>query len=258
MSPHSDDLHSQNSHEAIAAFKRAEKMRIDFVANVSHELRTPLTSIKGYTETLLHDLEDGRELDADFLKIILKNSNRLLDLINDLLDLSAIESRAEELSLAKLDTQELTAHVVKQVKHQAEEKNSSIQILSDQAPLYADPKRVEQVLTNLIENAIKYCPKNSTVTVAWSEVTDGTLLKVSDNGRGIAPKYLERLFERFYRLDKGRSRESGGTGLGLSIVKHIMHRHEGTVSVESELGQGTTFTCFFPSKISTSNPFEAE
>ncbi len=232
--------------DVIVALKKAEKMRIEFVANVSHELRTPLTSIKGYAETLLQDIEEDRKPDPEFLKIILKNSNRLLALINDLLDLSAIESGADELHPAELNLKEITDHVIIHLESLAAKKQTKIvsELMTDR--LYADPKRVEQVLTNLIDNAIKYCPNGSTIKVLW-QIGPGTVdLRVSDNGPGIAEKYLDRLFERFYRLDKGRSREMGGTGLGLSIVKHIMQRHNGTVNVESSLGQGTTFVCRFP------------
>ncbi len=232
--------------DVIAALKKAEQMRIEFVANVSHELRTPLTSIKGYTETLLQDLEDGRKPDPEFLKIILKNSNRLLALINDLLDLSAIESGADELHPADLNLMEITQHVIKQLEPFAEAKRTTINVSVDTPKLNADPKRLEQVLTNLIDNAIKYCPNQSTITIQWSHEQNDTVLRVMDNGPGIAEKFLDRLFERFYRLDKGRSREMGGTGLGLSIVKHIMQRHEGSVTVESDVGVGTTFICRFP------------
>jgi two-component system phosphate regulon sensor histidine kinase PhoR len=234
--------------DVIAALKRAEKMRIDFVANVSHELRTPLTSIKGYTETLLQDLEDGRKPDPEFLRIILKNSNRLLALINDLLDLSAIESGADELHLADLDLQEITHHALQGLQLSAENKKSILKTEILTSTLHADPKRVEQVITNLADNAIKYCPPGSTITIQWSKDAsdNAVVLKVLDNGPGIPEKYLERLFERFYRVDKGRSRDSGGTGLGLSIVKHIMQRHDGSVTVESTLGWGTTFICRFP------------
>jgi two-component system phosphate regulon sensor histidine kinase PhoR len=235
-----------DNQDIIIALKKAEKMRIDFVANVSHELRTPLTSIKGYTETLLQDLEDGRIPDPEFLRIILKNSDRLLALINDLLDLSAIESGADELHPANLDLKEITDHVVIHLEALATKKNTRIsaQVMTDY--LFADPKRLEQVLTNLIDNAIKYCPPSSEIRVTWLKESDKVVLRVSDNGPGIAEKYLDRLFERFYRLDKGRSREMGGTGLGLSIVKHIMQRHNGNVTVESEIGNGTTFVCHFP------------
>jgi two-component system phosphate regulon sensor histidine kinase PhoR len=234
--------------DVIAALKRAEKMRIDFVANVSHELRTPLTSIKGYTETLIQDLEEGRKADPEFLRIILKNSNRLLALINDLLDLSAIESGADELHPARLDLDEITHHALQGLQLGAENKKSVLRTEILTPHVQADPKRVEQVITNLVDNAIKYCPPGSTITIQWSKdpVDKATVLRVLDNGPGIPEKYLERLFERFYRVDKGRSRDSGGTGLGLSIVKHIMQRHDGTVTVESTPGSGTTFICRFP------------
>jgi two-component system phosphate regulon sensor histidine kinase PhoR len=235
-----------DNQDVIIALKKAEKMRIEFVANVSHELRTPLTSIKGYAETLLQDLEEGRVPDPDFLKIILKNSDRLLALINDLLDLSAIESGADELHPAVLDLKEVTEHVVLHVETLAQKKQTKIVSEIYTPQVVADPKRLEQVLTNLIDNAIKYCPPNSEIRVKWNEEADFIVLRVSDNGPGIAEKYLDRLFERFYRLDKGRSREMGGTGLGLSIVKHVMQRHNGTVNAESNLGEGTTFVCRFP------------
>jgi two-component system phosphate regulon sensor histidine kinase PhoR len=230
----------------IVALKKAEKMRIEFVANVSHELRTPLTSIKGYTETLLQDLEEGREADPEFLKIILKNSNRLLALINDLLDLSAIESGALEINVIDINPNEALQHVLERIEPVAQAKKTKIVTQVETKTLKADPKRIEQVLANLIDNAIKYCPAQSTITVQFFDEADATILKVADNGPGIPEKYLDRLFERFYRLDKGRSRETGGTGLGLSIVKHIMQRHNGSVKAESTVGQGTTFTCTFP------------
>jgi two-component system phosphate regulon sensor histidine kinase PhoR len=248
----SDSTQSKKNDDVIVALKKAEKMRIEFVANVSHELRTPLTSIKGYTETLLQDLEEGRALDADFLKIILKNSDRLLALINDLLDLSAIESGADELHTAPLDTDEISQHVVKHLERFAQAKQTEVIIQAEAQQVYADPKRIEQVLTNLVDNAIKYCPVKSRILIQWAnEFAEGqrwVVLRVMDNGPGIPPKNMDRLFERFYRLDKGRSREMGGTGLGLSIVKHVMQRHDGTVSVESTVGAGTTFICKFPLK----------
>jgi two-component system phosphate regulon sensor histidine kinase PhoR len=236
--------------EVIAALKKAEKMRIDFVANVSHELRTPLTSIKGYTETLIEDIHAGIEINPDFLQIILKNSNRLLALINDLLDLSAIESGADILNMDEISIQDLTDHALKTLQLNAAKKNSQIETLIECQTLYGDAKRVEQVLTNLADNAIKYCPNGSKIKIHWYEAElEGhprIVLDVSDNGPGISEKYLDRIFERFYRLDKGRSRDMGGTGLGLSIVKHIMQRHNGTVAVSSSANTGTVFTCKFP------------
>jgi two-component system phosphate regulon sensor histidine kinase PhoR len=239
----------QESVDVIIALKNAEKMRIDFVANVSHELRTPLTAIKGYTETLIHDHEDGRTMDPEFLKIILKNSNRLLSLIDDLLDLSSIESGADLLHLVDVDLHEATEHVTERLLPAARAKDS--RLLSDVRCrfVHADPKRLEQVMANLAENAIKYSPPQSTIWIIWDSGPSEVVLTVEDNGPGIPEKHLNRLFERFYRLDKGRSRELGGTGLGLSIVKHIMQRHQGSVSVESELGKGTRFICRFPTTL---------
>ena len=247
MSP--DSLQTTDAN-VIEALKKAEKMRIEFVANVSHELRTPLTSIKGYTETLLEDVESGKSADSEFLKIILKNSNRLLALINDLLDLSAIESGADELQRSAIDPAEVTSHVIKHLERFAESKHTQVILVSQVESVYADMKRIEQVITNLVDNAIKYCPPKSKIEVTWTRESKNQkkwiALRVSDNGAGIPGSHLDRLFERFYRMDKGRSREMGGTGLGLSIVKHIMQRHDGSVSVESTVGVGTTFICLFP------------
>lgn len=239
-------MNQEVTKDVIEALKRAEKMRIEFVANVSHELRTPMTSIKGYAETLLQDFEEGRELDPEFLRIILKNSNRLIALINDLLDLSAIESGADQIHLADLDTAEISSHVVSNLRQHAKSKEMDLQVECKEKTVHADAKRVEQVMTNLVDNAIKYCPPKSVIKIEWSSEGGGTVLRVIDNGHGIPEKYLDRLFERFYRVDKGRSRETGGTGLGLAIVKHIMQRHGGTAHVESVVGSGTTFVCNFP------------
>lgn len=242
------------AHTTIDALKSTEKMRIEFVANVSHELRTPLTSIKGYAETLLQDFEEGREMDPQFLRVIIRNSNRLLELIQDLLDLSAIESGVDALHLSKVSTQEVTDHALSQLKRASKEKNITIEVKNLCAWVMADAKRLEQIVTNLADNAIKYCPPGSKVSIEWrkEESNEGqaihegaVILDVTDNGPGIPEEHLARLFERFYRIDQGRSRETGGTGLGLSIVKHIIQRHDATVSVESEMGKGTRFSCRF-------------
>ena len=195
---------------------------------------------------MLQDLEEGRSADPEFLKIILKNSDRLLALINDLLDLSALESGALDINITDCHPNEALQHVLERVGPVAAAKKTKIVTQVQVENLQADSKRLEQVLTNLIDNAIKYCPAESTITVKFFDDANETVLQVADNGPGIAEKYLDRLFERFYRLDKGRSRETGGTGLGLSIVKHIMQRHNGLVYAESVVGEGTTFTCRFP------------
>lgn len=237
----------------VTELKRAEKIRIDFVANVSHELRTPLTAIKGYADTLREDMALKRyDSSEKFLEIILKNVDRLMHLIRDLLDLSWLESTQTEEGLAKssVSTRELTERALVQLEKRRAEKNHSIETSFDAELVDADPTRVEQVVVNIVENAIKYTPAGGKLSVRWDKLPNAIRLQVSDNGPGIAPEHYPRLFERFYRVDQARSRDVGGTGLGLSIVKHIMQRHGGSISVSgsSETSGGTTFTCLFPLK----------
>ncbi len=236
----------------VTELKRAEKIRIDFVANVSHELRTPLTAIKGYIDVLKQDVADHR-LNAEdagkYLEIIGRNSDRLMLLISDLLDISSLESREPGQGIHKsiCDTLELTERALAQVKARHEGRGHQVDLSVKASEILADAPRLEQVLVNLLENAFKYVPEGGRIRLAWE--TDGgreVVLRVSDNGPGISPEHLPRLFERFYRVDAGRAREAGGTGLGLAIVKHIVQQHGGSVSVASELGKGTEFTCRFP------------
>lgn len=237
----------------ITELKAAEQMRIDFVANVSHELRTPLTAIKGYAETLFQDVEKNpKPFDGtgakDYLQVITRNTTRLMNLMEDLLDLSSIES-ATLLQRDTLSTEELTLRVLKQVQTKCEKKQQRIEAEYDAKMVHADPNRLEQVLINLLDNAHKYSPEGGKLKVKWEPDREGgkdVFLKVTDTGPGISVEHQRRLFERFYRIDKARSREQGGTGLGLAIVKHIMQRHEGAVWVDSTLGQGATFICRFP------------
>ncbi len=233
----------------VTELKRAEKIRIDFVANVSHELRTPLTAIKGYADTLKEDMAMKRfDSSEKFLEIILKNVDRLMNLIRDLLDLSWLESSQSEEGLAKssVSTRELTERALVQLEKRRAEKNHSIETSFGTDFVDADPTRAEQVVVNLVENAIKYTPAGGRISVRWSKDQNAIQLRVADNGPGIAPEHYSRLFERFYRVDQARSRDVGGTGLGLAIVKHIMQRHGGSIAVSGELGGGTTFTCLFP------------
>ncbi|MGE4232870.1 MAG: sensor histidine kinase [Bacteriovoracia bacterium] len=236
----------------VTELKSAEQIRIDFVANVSHELRTPLTAIKGYTDTLIEDSLSKRELNIDFLNTISRNTNRLMNLIDDLLDLSSLES-TDVLHKTQVDTLEFTNRIVDQLKGQFEAKKQKIDCQIDARVVLADAKRLEQVLVNLLGNANKYTPSGSRIQLSWEPRKEDTILKVSDNGPGIPLEHQARLFERFYRVDKARSREQGGTGLGLAIVKHIMQRHSGNVWVESicatsdtTLNSGSTFVCRFP------------
>ena len=229
----------------VTDLKRAEQIRIDFVANVSHELRTPLTAIKGYADTLEQDLTLGRPIDPEFLQVIVRNSDRLMNLINDLLDLSSLES-TDVLQKTPVSTDELTQRVLHQLRGAFAKKKQSVVQRCQTPSVLADPKRIEQVLVNLLDNANKYTPEEGVITVLWNQDNSDTVLKVEDNGPGIPSEHQPRLFERFYRIDKDRSREKGGTGLGLAIVKHILQRHDGSVNIESTTGRGSTFICKFP------------
>ncbi len=232
----------------ITELKRAEQIRIDFVANVSHELRTPLTSIKGFTDTLKMDLLEGRTDSSEkYLGVITRNVDRLMSLISDLLDLSSLES-GTEVGKQPLETRDLTMRVLSGLESMREKKSHQVETSFEAGTVLAQPGRVDQVLTNLLENAMKYVPMGGKITVKWEKAskTRGVLLRVADSGPGIPPEHQSRLFERFYRIDKARSRELGGTGLGLAIVKHIMQVHGGTVYVTSEPGKGAEFVCLFP------------
>jgi len=229
----------------VTELKSAEQMRIDFVANVSHELRTPLTSIKGYVDTLIDDVNHQKPIMPEFLQIIARNTERLLNLMNDLLDLSSIES-ADILQKDPLSTLDLTERIVKQMQVGFESKGQTVEWEIKATTVVADTQRIEQVLSNLLINANKYTPSGSRITVIWESQGRDVLLKVKDTGPGIPVEHHSRLFERFYRVDKARAREQGGTGLGLAIVKHIMQRHEGSIWVESKPGEGAVFICRFP------------
>ena len=232
----------------ITNLRKLEKIRQDFVANVSHELRTPVSSIKGYAETLLEGALEDKENARDFLKIIYSDSDRLAKLINDLLDLTKIESEKLKMELRPCVIRPVVERVVSGVNKQA--KDSSITIKMDiprELPnILADEVRIAQVLLNLIDNAIKYNKEKGLVIISAKEKDGFIQIDVSDTGVGIPEEDLPRLFERFYRVDKARSRELGGTGLGLSIVKHIIQEHQGEISVQSVLGQGSTFSFTIP------------
>ncbi|MFA7283033.1 MAG: ATP-binding protein, partial [Candidatus Omnitrophota bacterium] len=231
----------------ITEIRRLETMRRDFVANVSHELKTPLTSIKGFVETLLEGAIEDKENSIDFLKIIKNHTDRLNALINDLLDLSHIESKEVTLNNEKFSLSGLAFEVTAGFKSQAKKKGLKIiSELPEGLEVLADKGKIEQVFANLISNAIKYNKENGSVRIYSEQMQDRVKIVIEDSGSGIPAKDLPRIFERFYRVDKARSRELGGTGLGLSIVKHIVELHSGTVGVESTEGLGSKFFFTLP------------
>ncbi len=226
----------------LTRLKQLERQREEFVANVSHELRTPLSLIKGYVETLLDGARNNPEVAERFLKIIERNTNRLDLLIQDLLSISALEAGRMKLELSLVNLHKLTEKIFGDLHSKAENKNVALVNELPEFTTQGDVNRLDQVLTNLVDNAIKYGRAEGCVTVGGRKLDDGKLeIFVRDNGPGIPAEALDRVFERFYRVDKARSRDQGGTGLGLSIVKHIVHAHDGEVWAESELGRGTTF-----------------
>lgn len=231
----------------LTRLKQLERTREEFVANVSHELRTPLSLIKGYVETLLDGARNNPEVAERFLKIIERNANRLDLLIQDLLTISALESGRMKLNLQPMDLRAVMEKVLGDLRGKAEDKRVKLTNELPLLPVRADANRLEQVFANLVDNAIKYGRANGTVTVNGRKLDDGRFqICVQDDGPGIPAESLDRVFERFYRVDKARSRDQGGTGLGLSIVKHIVQAHGGEVRVESEGGKGATFFFSLP------------
>ncbi|HXE95750.1 MAG TPA: ATP-binding protein, partial [Dongiaceae bacterium] len=230
----------------VTDLKRLENIRRDFVANVSHELRTPVTVIKGYSETLLDDLiVENPEKAVEFVKIILSHSERLTSLLNDLLSLSEMESPAFSFQMNQITIESTVRKVCNLLQAKADAKSISIRTadLLTLPPVMADQGRLEQVLVNLLDNAVKYSSDGGTVSIQAVEEDDFIRISVRDTGPGIPAASIPRLFERFYRVDSGRSRKEGGTGLGLAIVKHIVQLHGGTVAAENNAdGPGATFS----------------
>jgi two-component system phosphate regulon sensor histidine kinase PhoR len=233
-------LHDQTEIE------RVEKTRRDFIANVSHELRTPLTSIQGYSETLL-DSPDLRESGREFVEIIRRNAIRMARLTEDLLVLARVESGEQNFNFQPATPRELLEDAVQTFRDLAASRGLELSLMNTATSTVAvDRDAIHQVLSNLIDNALKYGGAGGKVLVGACETEEGVQFYVRDFGSGISSEHLPRLFERFYRVDKARSRESGGTGLGLAIAKHVVRAHSGTIHAESELNHGSTFYFTLP------------
>ena len=231
----------------ITEQKKLEQVRKDFVANVSHELKTPITSIKGFSETLLDGAMDEEKLREKFLKIILKESERLQSLIHDLLELSKIERSYFQVHWAEMTLVQIADEVVTMLNDKASTKEINLTLASSgDSTMQGDPERMKQILINIINNAITYTPASGKIEVMVKGNQSTVELKVTDTGIGIEENEIPRVFERFYRVDRARSRNSGGTGLGLAIVKHLAEAHHASIHVQSKQGEGTTFTLVFP------------
>lgn len=231
----------------VTSIKKLEQIRTEFVSNVTHELKTPLTSIRGFIETLRSGASEDKDILGKFLEIIDIEAERLYMLINDILQLSEIETKQQDTNIATYDLEPIIGEIVSILSGVAEKKDIQLTAQCDAGlKITANRDRIKQMLINLIDNGIKYNKSNGSVAVkAWK--TEGkVIISVKDTGIGIAPSHLPRIFERFYRVDKGRSRNMGGTGLGLSIVKHIVNLYNGDIKVNSEPGKGTEFIIQLP------------
>jgi two-component system phosphate regulon sensor histidine kinase PhoR len=234
----------------ITQLKQADKVRRDFVANVSHELRTPLSIVRGYIETLLDNPKTSDKELSRILRVMERHSKRLGLLVDDLLTLAQLESRNTTLQFSDVQLPELFESVIRDWGKQLTEKRLKVAVdLSPGAEtIRADETRLHEVLYNLLDNAVKYSRENGEIRLQAIQRDHEITISVSDNGIGISKDDLPRIFERFYRADKARSRELGGTGLGLAIVKHIVQLHGGRVEAESELGRGTTIRVVLPAR----------
>ena len=228
--------------------EKLDKMRKEFVANVSHELRTPLTTIRSYTETLLDGALDNKEYTLNFLKVINSESERMTRLVKDLLQLSKLDYDKMEWNMKSLSILNILRDCVVKMEMAAKQKNQSLsfEAIGELCEINGDKDRIEQVIINIISNAIKYTPENGSIKVTAKRLKDSVEIRIADSGIGIPKDDLPRLFERFYRVDKARSRSMGGTGLGLSIAKNIVEAHKGSIRIESEYGKGSEVIINFP------------
>lgn len=233
----------------IDELKKLEAFRREFIADVSHELKTPIFAAQGFVHTLLDGAVNDKNVRTKFLKKAAKSLDGLDDLVQDLLTLSHLETGDIKMHIEQMDLRKLCEEVVEQFEEKAEKKNIQVRVLAEQHTkilVFADWKRISQVVTNLVSNAIKYSLENGEVTITFDVGKKNVTTFVTDTGEGIPASHLPRIFERFYRVDKSRSREKGGTGLGLAIVKHILEGHNTKAEVQSTVGKGSVFSFKLP------------
>jgi two-component system phosphate regulon sensor histidine kinase PhoR len=252
---HVSPIELENTNSAVGVFyditqiDHLEKVRQEFFSNISHDLRTPLTSILAFVETLEDGAIDDEENNRRFLSVIRRNAERMHRLIDEILELSSIESGKIEVQTTEISLAPLVKEVFTNLSKKAHERGIKLMNeVSADAQVFADHVRLEQMLTNLIDNAVKFNREDGIVTVSFSENGATDLIFVADTGEGISNEHLQRIFERFYRTDRARSQEIGGIGLGLAIVKHLARLHGGEISVSSTSGKGTVFTIELPKK----------
>ncbi|MEO1052859.1 MAG: ATP-binding protein [Bacteroidota bacterium] len=235
--------------EEIDKLKKVEAFRREFIADISHELKTPIFAAQGFVHTLLDGAVKDKNVRTKFLKKAAKSLDGLDMLVQDLLTLSHMETGEIKMHFEYLDMRQLVLEIFEQFENKAEKKDIILKFeesLPDDTTVYADRQRISQVLTNLISNSIKYTNDEGEVLINFEDTGDQIITFVKDRGEGIPQEHLHRIFERFYRVDKSRSREKGGTGLGLAIVKHIMERHKSEVQVQSAIGEGSIFSFALP------------
>jgi two-component system, OmpR family, phosphate regulon sensor histidine kinase PhoR len=226
-------------------FDNLDSYRKEYLGNVSHELKTPVFNIQGYVDTLLNGGMEDETINMDYLRRAERSIDRLINIIDDLETITQLESGELHLDMDKFDIASLCKDIYAALELNASKRNIKLELAKKyDKPVYvnADKFRIRQVLVNLITNSIKYGKDNGNITITLSYLNDDIIIEIKDNGMGIEARHIDRIFERFYRIDKGRSREQGGTGLGLAIVKHILDAHEKSIDVESTVGEGTKFT----------------
>ena len=234
----SDRKMNQALSEAVCAAETANRAKSTFLSNMSHDIRTPMNAIIGFTTLAVNNIDDKKRV-RDYLSKILFSSNHLLSLINDIIQLSQLDGGKKDVEYRDLDLFPLARECVDMLQMNAQKQNVTIRVQGGEAPVFADKQLMEELIYNLCDNAIRYNKKDGTVTVTTGIENGHTFLSVKDTGIGISAEHQERVFERFYRVDKSRSKATGGTGLGLAIVKHIVAQHGAKLTLESEQGKGT-------------------